>query len=53
MNFLNICNCQYRPIYVTDIDEVYESWAKLREHGAREIYPAHGDLLSIDDLVPV
>jgi glyoxylase-like metal-dependent hydrolase (beta-lactamase superfamily II) len=53
MNFLHACNNTPRPIYVTDMDEVYESWVRLKKHGAREIYPAHGDLLHIDDLSPV
>ena len=42
MNFLNFCGIKYRPIFVEDIDLVFESWQKLAEHGAEQIYPAHG-----------
>jgi glyoxylase-like metal-dependent hydrolase (beta-lactamase superfamily II) len=29
---------------------VYESWRKLREHGARVIYPSHGKPFSAEKL---
>lgn len=43
MNFLNVCRIKHRPIFVEDIDLVFESWRKLTEHGAERIYPAHGN----------
>ena len=42
MNFLWWTGIHHRPIAIGDINTVYESWQKLREHGARVIYPAHG-----------
>ncbi len=42
MNFLRWTGVGNRPIYVDNIDTVYESWRKLRERGARVIYPSHG-----------
>jgi glyoxylase-like metal-dependent hydrolase (beta-lactamase superfamily II) len=42
MNFLRWTGVGHRPIYIEDINTVYESWRKLREHGARVIYPSHG-----------
>jgi hydroxyacylglutathione hydrolase len=42
MNFLNFCGIKYRPIFVEDMDSVFESWQKLAEQGAEYIYPAHG-----------
>jgi glyoxylase-like metal-dependent hydrolase (beta-lactamase superfamily II) len=42
MNFLRWTGMGHRPIVVEDINIVYESWQKLREHGARVIYPSHG-----------
>jgi hydroxyacylglutathione hydrolase len=42
MNFLRWTGVGHRPIYIEDINIVYESWRKLRERGARVIYPAHG-----------
>jgi glyoxylase-like metal-dependent hydrolase (beta-lactamase superfamily II) len=42
MNFLNFCGIGYRPIFIEDIELVFESWHKLVEHGAETIYPAHG-----------
>lgn len=31
------------PIIIDDINEVYNSWDKLIEYGAKTIYPAHGN----------
>jgi hydroxyacylglutathione hydrolase len=42
MNFLRWTGVGHRPIYIEDINIVYESWRKLRERGAKVIYPAHG-----------
>jgi len=42
MNFLRWTGVGHRPIGIEDINTVYESWRKLRERGARIIYPAHG-----------
>jgi len=42
MNFLRWTGVGHRPIYIEDINTVYESWRKLVEHGASVIYPAHG-----------
>jgi glyoxylase-like metal-dependent hydrolase (beta-lactamase superfamily II) len=50
MNFLRWTGVGNRPIYVEDIDTVYESWRKLREHGARVIYPSHGKPFSAEKL---
>jgi len=46
MNFLRWTGVRNRPIYVEDIETVYESWRKLREHGVRVIYPSHGKFFS-------
>jgi len=46
MNFLRWTGVGNRPIYIEDIDIVYESWRKLRERGARVIYPSHGNCFS-------
>ena len=50
MNFLNFCGTKYRPIFVEDIDLVFDSWQKLAEHGAERIYPAHGNPFSAEKL---
>jgi glyoxylase-like metal-dependent hydrolase (beta-lactamase superfamily II) len=42
MNFLRWTGVGHRPIAIEDINTVYESWRKLRERGARVIYPSHG-----------
>ncbi len=42
MNFLRLCRTGYRPIYAEDYSQVFLSWARLLEAGARQIYPAHG-----------
>jgi glyoxylase-like metal-dependent hydrolase (beta-lactamase superfamily II) len=50
MNFLKFCGTKYRPIYIENISQVYESWKKLKKAGAKEIYPAHGRAFSIAKL---
>ncbi len=51
MNFLRWTGVGHRPIYIKDINTVYESWRKLRERGARVIYPSHGRPFSATKLV--
>jgi len=51
MNFMNYCGTRHRPIYITDINEVYTSWEKLIASGARRIYPAHGKPFDAQELV--
>jgi len=51
MNFLRWTDMGHRPIVIEDINTVYESWRKLRERGARVIYPAHGRPFSAAKLV--
>ncbi|MBN1883609.1 MAG: MBL fold metallo-hydrolase [Deltaproteobacteria bacterium] len=53
MDFLNICNCRHLPIYITDVDEVYESWDNLKAHGAKTIYTSHGKPFGVEELNPV
>jgi hydroxyacylglutathione hydrolase len=50
-NFLHWTGMRHRPIVVEDINVVYESWQKLREHGARIIYPSHGNPFSATELL--
>ena len=50
MNFLRWTGVGHRPIYIEDINIVYESWRKLRERGARVIYPSHGNCFSATKL---
>lgn len=50
MNFLRWTGVGHRPIYVEDINTVYESWRKLRQRGARVIYPSHGKPFSATKL---
>ncbi len=41
MDLLSFCGCRYRPIYITDLDQVYQSWKKIIDHGAKTIYSSH------------
>ena len=51
MNFLWWTGLHHRPIGIgDDINTVYESWRKLREQGARVIYPSHGKPFSATKL---
>ncbi len=51
MNFLNFCSIHYRPIWLYNPGLVFESWGKIIESGAREVYPAHGKPFAVDRLV--
>lgn len=42
MNFFPGSGIRYRPIYIKDIQEVYETWKKLKRCGAKILHPAHG-----------
>jgi glyoxylase-like metal-dependent hydrolase (beta-lactamase superfamily II) len=50
MNFLRWTGVGHRPIYIDDINTVYRSWRKLRERGARVVYPSHGRPFSATEL---
>ena len=47
----HVCMCGHRPIFVENRAQVFESWQKLKDHGAKMIYPSHGDPFKVDDLV--
>lgn len=49
VNMLLPCT-RYRPFVVENMDLVYASWRKLRDYGARVIYPSHGKPFSIEVL---
>ena len=50
MNFLRWTGMGHRPIVVENIGIVYESWQKLRDRGARVIYPSHGKPFAATEL---
>lgn len=41
------------PTMALDVDEVLASWESLLDAGATTIYPAHGSVISADELRPV
>jgi glyoxylase-like metal-dependent hydrolase (beta-lactamase superfamily II) len=52
MDLLNFCGCRKRPIYITDLNEVYQSWNKIIEYGARMIYSSHASKpFGVDEIV--
>lgn len=51
MNFFNFCRIKYRPIVVQNLEEVFTSWEKILDHGAKKIYPAHGKPFSAERLL--
>ncbi len=50
MSLLKFCGTGYRPIYAENYEEVDQSRKKLKEKGARMIYPAHGSPFPIERL---
>lgn len=43
MNFLKFTGTHYRPIYYSNMDQMYKSIRKLLSAGAQTIVPAHGN----------
>jgi glyoxylase-like metal-dependent hydrolase (beta-lactamase superfamily II) len=41
---------KYRPIFLENIDEIFDSWKIYIENGGKTIYPAHGDPFDIQEL---
>jgi glyoxylase-like metal-dependent hydrolase (beta-lactamase superfamily II) len=50
MNFMRFFGTHYRPIYAEDYNEVFESWRKLIDNGAKVIYSNHGAPFSVEKL---
>jgi hydroxyacylglutathione hydrolase len=40
--FLLWAGSKYFPVFMTDMDEAYQSWHKMLKAGTKKIYPAHG-----------
>ncbi|MFC4541373.1 MBL fold metallo-hydrolase [Halosolutus amylolyticus] len=41
---------KYHTIFITDVDQYYESWQKILGSGAKRVYPAHGDPFDVERL---
>lgn len=50
MNFLNFAGTHHRPVWFYDMSLVLESWRKIIDAGAKEIYPAHGKHFPVESL---
>jgi glyoxylase-like metal-dependent hydrolase (beta-lactamase superfamily II) len=50
MNTLRVFGQQYRPIEAESYGDVYRSWARLIEKGARDVYPSHGSGFLVEKL---
>ena len=50
MNILKVFGQKYRPVEAEDYNEIYKSWEKLIQCGAKNIYPSHGNKFSVDEL---
>jgi len=50
MNILKVFGHKYRPVEAEDYNEIYKSWEKLIQYGAKNIYPSHGNCFSIEEL---
>ena len=40
----------YKPIVAEDMEKVFQSWHRIIEEGVETIYPAHGNVISVDVL---
>jgi len=52
MNFLHFTGIGHRPVYIEDVNAVYDGWHKLLREGATVIYPAHGRPFPAQELAP-
>ncbi|MFW6120932.1 MAG: MBL fold metallo-hydrolase [Petrotogales bacterium] len=50
MNFMKFLGLRKRPMIAEDYNKVYESWKKLLNSGAKQIYPSHGNPFSAEEL---
>ena len=50
MNILKLFGHKYRPIEAEDYNEVYNSWGKLIQYGAKKIFPSHGNSFCVEQL---
>ena len=48
--YFNIFGIKKRPIYVQDIDLIFESWEKYSKLGGKKIFPTHGRPFNIKSL---
>ncbi len=46
----NLSFLHYRPIEVSDLGQVFKSWRKIINNGAKTIYPAHGKTFPAKEL---
>ncbi len=50
MNILKIFGQEYRPVEAENYSDVYKSWKKLIQYGAKTLYPSHGKKFPIEEL---
>ena len=50
MNLLNFRETKYRPFFIQDLDNIYQSWKKLIQFGAKILHPSHGKSFPIEKL---
>jgi hypothetical protein len=48
--FFNIFGIKKRPIYLQNLDLVFDSWEKYIDMGGKKIFPAHGSPFHIKKL---
>jgi glyoxylase-like metal-dependent hydrolase (beta-lactamase superfamily II) len=49
-NFLRFAGTKYCVIFITNLDEYYQSWRKIIAGKARRIFPAHGKSFTVEKL---
>jgi glyoxylase-like metal-dependent hydrolase (beta-lactamase superfamily II) len=50
MNWFNFCGTHYRPIFISDIKDVENSWDIIISNGSKMLFPSHGKSFSADKL---
>ncbi len=49
-NMMNFIGTRYCVIFITDLEQYYQSWKRLINENVKMIYPAHGKSFDIDKL---
>lgn len=49
-NFPGVVGAKYCPPFITDINQLYESWKTIIDSKAEVVYPAHGNSFAVERL---
>jgi hypothetical protein len=48
--YFNILGIKKRPIFIQNLDQIYESWKIYADNGGKIVFPAHGKPFNVQKL---